>query len=74
MVWANKHPEFFPVDVNRAERYELLRVPGIGPIGASRIIKARRMKKIQTPEDLRLLGVRGKTAAGYLKLAGKKLF
>lgn len=74
MVWAQNHPEFFPVDPNRAERFELLRVPGIGPIGASRIIRARRVKKIQTPEELRLLGVRGTTAAGFLKLAGMKLF
>ena len=74
MVWAKNHPEFFPVDPNRAGRFELLRVPGIGPIGVSRIIKARRVKKIQSPEDLRLLGVRGTTTAGFLKLAGMKLF
>ncbi len=30
MAWALAHREFFPVDVNRAERRDLLRIPGVG--------------------------------------------
>lgn len=41
-VWAKHHPEFFPVDVNRAGREELLRVPGLGPVTVGRILEARR--------------------------------
>ena len=46
-IWANNHPEFFPIDINRAEYYELLRVPGIGPILAKRIVKWRKKGIIQ---------------------------
>ena len=40
--WARLHPERFPVDANRADRFELLRVPGIGPVAAKRILAARK--------------------------------
>ena len=30
-LWARTHPEFFPVNINTADRYQLLRVPGLGP-------------------------------------------
>ena len=40
--WARKHPEFFPVDVNRAGKNELLRVPGLGPVTVDRILQMRR--------------------------------
>ena len=44
--WALHHPEFFPVDVQRASRDELLRVPGIGPKSAGRIVAERRQGKL----------------------------
>ena len=40
--WALSHPEFFPVEVNRADYEALLRVPGIGVTSARRILVARR--------------------------------
>ena len=40
--WAVRHPEEFPVEVNRAPYEKLLRVPGIGVVSAKRIIRARR--------------------------------
>ncbi len=40
--WARRHPERFPVDVNRADREELLRVPGLGPVAVKRILAARK--------------------------------
>ncbi len=46
-AWAKTHPEFFPVDVNRASYQELLRVPGIGPTIARRIIEARKNGRLQ---------------------------
>jgi len=57
-IWAHQHPEFFPVGINKADREELLRVPGIGPIGARKILKARRMSLIREEGDLRKLGIR----------------
>jgi predicted DNA-binding helix-hairpin-helix protein len=41
-VWADHHPEFFPVFVNRAGRNALLRIPGIGPMTADAIMRRRR--------------------------------
>ena len=41
-VWAKRHPEFFPLDINRADKCELLRVPGFGPITVASILRLRR--------------------------------
>ncbi|MCX7968164.1 MAG: radical SAM protein [Armatimonadetes bacterium] len=73
LSWALKHPERFPVEVTEAEREELLRVPGIGPETADRIIKARKEGTLLTAEDLQRLGVRLKRAAPFLTLHGKPL-
>jgi predicted DNA-binding helix-hairpin-helix protein len=40
--WARLHPERFPVDINRASRFELLRVPGLGPESVKKILALRR--------------------------------
>jgi predicted DNA-binding helix-hairpin-helix protein len=40
-AWALAHPEMFPVEVQRASYEELIRVPGIGPIVARRLIEQR---------------------------------
>lgn len=42
LAWALRHPEIFPVDVNRAEYGLILRVPGIGVKSARMIVTARR--------------------------------
>ena len=41
-IWASKHPEFFPIDINRADKFALLRVPGLGLTTVSTILKARK--------------------------------
>ena len=41
-LWARAHPEFFPLHLKKASYHELLRVPGIGPVTAQRIIRARK--------------------------------
>lgn len=45
--WALSHPEMFPVDVNRADRSALLRVPGFGARTVARIVKARRFGRLR---------------------------
>jgi len=72
MVWALHHPHFFPVEVNRATKEELLRVPGIGPRSARRIIKGRRLGRLRTLEDLQRLGAVAKRAAPFITLNGKR--
>ncbi len=66
LIWARRHPEIFPVNINRADRWLLLRVPGIGPVGVRRILQARREGKIRNPEDLKNLHVRAGAAQSYL--------
>jgi len=52
-MWANLHPEFFPVNVNSADKYSLLRVPGLGLVLAERILNLRGNNvKLKTLNDL----------------------
>ena len=45
-LWAKRHPEQFPVNINTASFYNLIRVPGIGPLSAKKIISARKECRI----------------------------
>ena len=54
LAWALKHRERFPVDVNRATRDELLRVPGLGTKSVSAILKARRLGALRLADIGRL--------------------
>ena len=68
--WAVNHPEFFPVEVNRADYEALLRVPGIGVTSARRILQARRGGSLNA-EELRRLGVVMKRAQYFLTAGGR---
>ncbi|KAB0682577.1 putative DNA modification/repair radical SAM protein [Aureimonas leprariae] len=46
LAWALKHRERFPVDVNRADRELLLRVPGLGTKAVKRILSTRRHRRL----------------------------
>jgi predicted DNA-binding helix-hairpin-helix protein len=72
VAWAEAHPEFFPVEINRAHQAALLRVPGIGPTSAATIVQARRTAALRTLEDLRQLGVRSDHALPYILLNGRQ--
>lgn len=54
LAWALRHREQFPVNVNKAPRYLLLRVPGFGVKNVDRIIQARRWSRIRLQDLLRL--------------------
>ncbi|AEG91099.1 putative DNA modification/repair radical SAM protein [Ramlibacter tataouinensis] len=54
--WALAHPERFPVDLNRAPRELLLRVPGLGVKAVDRLLLARRVRRLRA-EDLKRLRV-----------------
>lgn len=70
-VWADAHPEIFPIEINQASKSQLLRVPGIGPRAAGRILRARRKGKLHTVEELRGTGCVTKWAAPYVTIDGK---
>jgi putative DNA modification/repair radical SAM protein len=71
LIWAEAHPEFFPVDVNSAPREALLRVPGFGYRNVDRIVRIRRYHRL-TLEDLRKLNLRVNSAAKYV-IAGNHI-
>ena len=54
LAWALAHRERFPVDVNRAAREELLRVPGMGTRSVDRILSARRHRRLRLDDLARL--------------------
>jgi putative DNA modification/repair radical SAM protein len=54
LAWALAHPECFPVDVNRADREALLRVPGIGVRNVKRILATRRVRKLRYADLVKL--------------------
>jgi predicted DNA-binding helix-hairpin-helix protein len=59
-----------PVDPNIATIQELLRIPGIGPKSAQRIVALRQRQTILAKSDLAAIGVRIKRAAPFLKING----
>lgn len=72
-AWALAHPEHFPMEVRTASRGALLRVPGIGPASARRIVAERISTAIRGLADLRAMGVVTTRAAGFLTLGGRRL-
>ena len=56
LAWALAHRERFPVDLNRAPRELLLRVPGLGVKSVDRLLAARRLRVLRV-DDLGRLGV-----------------
>jgi predicted DNA-binding helix-hairpin-helix protein len=72
-AWALAHPERFPVEVRTASAEELLRVPGVGPASARRIVAERGSVVIRSLADLRKIGVVTTRAAGFLTLGGRRL-
>jgi len=72
-VWALAHPERFPAEIRTAPYRELVRVPGIGPGTARRIVAERGTTVIRGLADLRKIGVITTRAAGFLTIAGRRL-
>ncbi|MEK7310927.1 MAG: radical SAM protein, partial [Chloroflexota bacterium] len=72
IAWAAANLSESPVELNRADRRALLRVPGIGPKGADSILAARRKGALHDLRDLRALGVLANRAAPFVLLDGKR--
>jgi len=71
ILWADAHPEYFPVEINRADREALLRVPGLGPRSVTQILQARKHATLRTLADLQQTGAVAKRAAPYILLDGR---
>jgi putative DNA modification/repair radical SAM protein len=69
-AWALRNMHLFPIDVNRADYEQILRIPGVGVRSAKRIVVARRVRRLRH-EDLKRLGVVMKRAAHFLTCDGR---
>ena len=67
---AAENLDAFPVDVNRASRELLLRIPGVGPKSTERILGIRRRHSIDTWRDLQAMGVVRKRAWPFIVFSG----
>ncbi|MBN2056033.1 radical SAM protein [bacterium] len=72
VMWADAHPELFPVELNRAWYEQLIRVPGIGPRFARRIISLRRLDSIRDPDQLARNGIHIPRALPYVLFDGRR--
>src|ERR1700733_5118853 len=68
LAWALRHRERFPLDVARASREELLRVPGFGTKAVDRIIATRRVTSVRSA-DLARLHVSRRKALPFIVLS-----
>ncbi|MDQ6675927.1 MAG: putative DNA modification/repair radical SAM protein [Acidobacteriota bacterium] len=69
LAWALRHREFFPVDVNKASKQALLRIPGIGVRNVKRIVEIRRFRAL-TLEDLAKLKISVEKVKFFVSAAG----
>lgn len=66
-MWARQHPEFFPVNLNKDDKFRLLRVPGLGQVAVERIITLRANGgRLRCIEDLGRLGKLLNKASQYV--------
>jgi predicted DNA-binding helix-hairpin-helix protein len=72
LAWARRHLSHAPVELNTADRRTLLRVPGIGPRLADKLLRERRRGTLHHTSDLRKLGIAAKRAAPYILLDGHR--
>ena len=73
LSWALRHPEQFPVDLNRADYRMILRVPGIGVRSAKKVVQARRFGKIHI-DQLKRIGVAYNRAQHFIRCADTPKF
>lgn len=70
--WAIDHLGMFPVEINDADYFTLLRVPGIGPKSARRIVSSRKTARLDY-FDLKKMGVVLKRAQYFITCSGKMM-
>jgi predicted DNA-binding helix-hairpin-helix protein len=73
LAWARLNLSCHPLEINRADKQELLRVPGIGLKTVTAILSARSKNRLTQSGQLHALGVNLKRSAPYILLNGKRL-
>lgn len=72
LAWAQQNLQGKPLEINKAERRDLLRIPGIGPKGADAILRARRGGKLRDLTTLKRLGIVTTRVAPFILLDGRR--
>jgi predicted DNA-binding helix-hairpin-helix protein len=75
LALAKNEADMFPLDLNTATYFELVRIPRVGPLTAKKIIQARNNRKIRVSADLNpVIGARlTRRISSYIELKDKKL-
>lgn len=72
-IWAQNHLLQQPVELNKADYSDLLRIPGIGPKTARRILQYRHNSKIKFEAELKRLGIPVERVSPYILLNGRRI-
>ena len=72
LAWAQRNLVEQPIEINRADRHMLLRIPGIGQRGAETILRVRRQARINDITSLNKLGIITERAAPFLLFDGRR--
>ena len=75
VAFARANPDLFPIDLNSADRQELMLIPNVGPTLSDKILRARNEMEINYLSDLeKVLGARlARSVAAYVYLRDRKL-
>ena len=72
-AWAQMNLMDNPIEINKADKRELIRIPGIGLKGAEAILSARRISQLRDLSSLKKLGIIAERAAPYLLFDGHRM-
>ncbi len=72
LAWAENNLLMNPIEINKAEFGQLLKIPGVGPVTAKKILQIRRQTKIDDVSFLCKLGIPVDRAARFILLNGHK--
>ena len=72
LAWAQANLAETPLELNKASRHDLIRIPGIGPKGAEAILQARRQNKLRDISTLKKLGIQADRAAPFVLMDGRQ--
>lgn len=71
LAFALHRPELFPMEINTASHEQLLKVPGIGPRSAAKIITLRCQHRLTNPSELKNIGIVVKRALSFITINGR---
>lgn len=72
LLWARRHPEEYPIEVNTAGRKRLLRIPGIGPASVNKILKRRQQGTLRGFDHAGISETLAQRATPFVLFDGKR--